>query len=283
MRWTGHEPRVTRVSIHLAAIGDLHLKDSIPSGLAGELADVHRVADALVVAGDITDGGRLPEVELAASLMTTVRVPIVAVLGNHDRRCLRRAAFRRILERAGVTLLDGEATTLRLGAQGATVGFAGVGGYGGGFWPDEGPTWPQYRISQAISIRARREALRLDAALARIGVEAPKHRVVVMHYSPTATTLGDEPLAKYWMLGNAGLARVIDRHRVDLVLHGHAHLGNSHGRTPGGTPVCNVAAPVTGGLTIHGLMPAAGGAPRPAAWSRETAPRELAEIGERRR
>jgi Icc-related predicted phosphoesterase len=271
------------VSIHLAAIGDLHLKESVPDGLADELADVHRVADGLVVAGDITDGGRLPEVELAASLLESVRVPIVAVLGNHDRRCLRRTAFRRILERAGVTLLDGEAATLRLGSRGETVGFAGVGGYGGGFWPDEGPPWPQYRISQAMSIRARREALRLDAALGSVAIDAPKHRVVVLHYSPTATTLGDEPLAKYWMLGNASLARVIDRHQVDLVLHGHAHLGNSHGRTPGGTPVCNVAAPVNGGLTIHALKPVNASSSSLADWRREAAPGKLVDLAERRR
>ena len=69
---------------------------------------------------------------------------------------------------------------------------------------------------------------------------------MVMHYAPTATTLGNEPLVKYWMLGNIELARVIDRHEVDLVLHGHAHRGSRDGTTPGGIPVRNVAAPVIG-------------------------------------
>jgi Icc-related predicted phosphoesterase len=53
------------------------------------------------------------------------------------------------------------------------------------------------------------------------------------------------------MLGNCELGRVIDRHAVDLVLHGHAHLGNPVGTTVGGTPVRNVAQAVTGGLVVH--------------------------------
>lgn len=270
------------MSIRLAAIGDLHVRDNVPDRLAAELSDLHRRSDALVVTGDITDGGRLPEVELAAAVLASVRVPVVAVLGNHDRRCLRRTAFRRILERANVTLLDGEAVTLRLGPQATPVGFAGVGGYGGGFWPDEGPPWPQYRLSQAISVRARREALRLEAALAAAAAHTPRHKVVVMHYSPTTTTLGDEPLAKYWMLGNIALARVIDRHEVDLVLHGHAHLGNPLGRTPGGIPVRNVAVPVTGGVTIHDLASARTRPHPPATWLAETSPLEFVELAERR-
>jgi Icc-related predicted phosphoesterase len=270
------------VSIRLAAIGDLHVRASVPDRLAGELSDVQRRADALVVTGDITDSGRLPEVELVASVLTQVRLPIVAVLGNHDRRCLRRTAFRRILERVGVVLLDGEATALRLGQRGVQVGFAGVGGYGGGFWPDEGPAWPHYRLSQAISVRARREAARLETALSDLSGETLEHKVVVMHYSPTATTLGNEPLAKYWMLGNIELARVIDRHEVDLVLHGHAHLGNSHGSTPGGTPVRNVAAPVTGGLTIHELNGARGRALGVSSWPPDKPRFGFTELAERR-
>jgi Icc-related predicted phosphoesterase len=258
------------VSVRLAAIGDLHVRTEVPTDLIEALGRLHERADGLVVTGDITDGGRLPEFELAAEALAAVRVPIVAVLGNHDRRCLRRAALRRTLERAGVLLLDGDAVTLRLGVTGERVGFAGAGGYGGGFWPVEGPAWPRYRLSQAISVRARREAGRLTTALAALAAEQPARQVVVLHYSPTTTTLGSEPLMKYWMLGNIELARVIDRYPVDLVLHGHAHLGNTDGHTPRGTPVRNVALQVTGGLTFHELT---GAAPAP----RSTAARRRAE------
>ncbi len=76
-----------------------------------------------------------------------------------------------------------------------------------------------------------------------------------MHYAPTTTTLGDEPMVKHWMLGNSILGRVVDRHRVSLVVHGHAHLGNYRGATPGGTPVRNVALPVIGRPAVIDLAP----------------------------
>ncbi len=228
----------------------------------------HR-ADVLVLAGDLTDNGRLLEFESVADALATVGLPIVAVLGNHDRRCLRRTALRRILSRAGVELLDGSATVVELlGPLSADVphplladrqrrlrvGFAGVGGYGGGFWPDEGPPYPPYRAAQALAVRARREAVRLDAALDELDPSVD-HTVVVMHYSPTVSTLGREPLAKQWMLGNSELARVVDRHQVDLVIHGHAHLGNPAGQTLGGTPVRNVATTVVGAPVIEEMPP----------------------------
>jgi len=238
-----------RLPVRIAAIGDLHVRSEIPAGLADELIALHKRADVLVVAGDITDGGRIPEVELAASLFRTVALPIVAVLGNHDRRCLRRTEFRRILESVGVILLDAEATILDLGIR---VGFAGIGGYGGGFWPDEGPYLLHSRVSQALALRARREAIRLETTLAQLETDLT---VVVMHYSPTATTLGNEPPLKYWMLGNSQLGRVIDRHPVDLVIHGHAHLGNPTGQTLGGIPVWNVATTVPGGPVIQDVAP----------------------------
>ncbi len=234
--------------VRIAAVGDLHIRAEAPVGMAEELSALRDRADVLVLAGDITDGGRIPEVEVAADLLRPVGLPIVAVLGNHDRRCLRRTAFRRILESAGVTLLDGEATVLDVGER---LGFAGVGGYGGGFWPDEGPTLPHHRAAQALAVRARREAVRLDHALSLLNVS---RKIVVMHYAPTTSTLGKEPPLKYWMLGNIELAHVIDRHDVELVIHGHAHLGNTYGQTAGGTPVRNVATTVTGGLIVHELV-----------------------------
>ena len=252
--------------VRLAAIGDLHVQTEVSAELADDLTTIHDRADVLVIAGDMTDNGRLAEFEAVASVLSLIRVPVIAVLGNHDRRCLRRTALRRILEVAGVRLLDGTGMSVPVAvaagspAPGSTwpghpvpqmvmVGFAGVGGYGGGFWPDEGPLVPAYRATQAVALRARREAARLDDALQEIvtGVEA---RVVVLHYAPTVTTLGTEPPAKLWMLGNSVLAKVIDQYPVDLVVHGHAHLGNPEGQTPAGTPVRNVAAHVVGAPVV---------------------------------
>lgn len=231
----------------IAAVGDLHIRSTVPSDLVREVRRVNGQADVLVVTGDITNSGRIIEAELAAELFRLVTVPIVAVLGNHDRRSMRMKAFKRILNGAGVIVLEGSSVVFDRGVR---IGFAGVGGSGGGFWPDEEPDTLPRRAWQALAVRARREAARLDAALAALDADI---KVVVTHFAPTTTTLGREPLAKYPLLGNSELARVIDRHEVALVLHGHAHLGNAVGRTPGGTLVRNVAIGVTGGIVLHDL------------------------------
>ncbi len=235
--------------VRLAAVSDLHIQGSAPLCLREELLALRGRVAALVVAGDITDGGRLVEAQLAADLLRQVPVPVVAVLGNHDLRCLRRAAFRRVLEAAGVTVLDGETMVVRAD-DGARIGFAGVSGCGGGFWPIEGPDAFHSRAFKALALRTRMEAARLDAALGLLDADL---RVAVTHFAPTVSTLGREPIAKYWMLGNCELGRVIDRHAVDLALHGHAHLGNPVGRTIGGRPVRNVARPVNGGIVLFDL------------------------------
>ncbi len=237
-------------AIRIAAIGDLHLKTEVPAQMASDLLALDGEADLLVIAGDITESGRIPEVELASELFSTLTMPKIAVLGNHDRRGVRRRAMRHLLEASGVRVLDGNSVTHRF-PDGRSLAVAGVCGYGGGFWPEEPPDLLAARISKAVGVRARREALRLAAALEEIGPADVDAVVVVMHYSPTVSTLGEEPLLKYWMLGNSLLGCAIDEHDVDLVIHGHAHLGNHEGQTPGGTPVRNVAAHVTGGPRIY--------------------------------
>lgn len=234
----------------IAAIGDLHLKADVPQKMADELALIDGSVDLLVIAGDITEGGRLPEVELACDLLAGISTPIIAVLGNHDRRGVRRRAMRLLLEQAGVRLLDGNSIVHEC-RDGRRLGLAGVGGYGGGFWPEEAPDLISARFSKAVGLRARREAIRLQAALDELDREESDAVVVVLHYSPTVSTLGEEPPIKHWMLGNSLLGRVIDDHCVDLVIHGHAHLGNQYGQTPGGTPVRNVAVSVTGGPVVY--------------------------------
>jgi Icc-related predicted phosphoesterase len=208
----------------------------------------------VLLAGDMTENGRPAEVEQMVELAADIDAPIFAVMGNHDRRSLRRKEFRRALATGGIELLDGESTVVEMGS-GLRLGLVGVGGYGGGFWPDEAPDLISTRISQAVAVRARREAARLEAALDALATRDTDITIVIMHYAPTTTTLGSEPMMKHWMLGNSILGRVVDRHKVHLVLHGHAHLGNTHGITPGGTLVRNVALPVVGKPTVIEIGP----------------------------
>jgi Icc-related predicted phosphoesterase len=240
--------------VRIAAIGDLHVRTEIPPAIVQGLEAIGDAVDLLIIAGDITENGRLPEVALASEFFASIDTVKIAVLGNHDRRCIKRAAFRRYLDDAGIILLDGDANVIRL-ADGRVVGVAGVGGYGGGFWPEEPPDAISARITKAVGVRARREAERLEHAISVLNGDGIDLRIVVLHYAPTVSTLGDEPILKYWMLGNSLLGKTIDDHKIDLVIHGHAHLGNQVGQTPLGTPVRNVAAHVTGGPVIYDVQP----------------------------
>ena len=221
--------------MRIASISDLHIWGPISNRLINEFDALHERADVLVIAGDITNNGLLVQAERAATLLSRAQIPIIAVLGNHDRRLPRRRGYTSVLEAAGVTFLNGTTFVMEKGLR---VGFAGVQGSGGGFWPHEGPDTIPRRAAQALAIRGRREAARLDAALATLDTDL---KIVVTHVSPTITTLGNEPRIKFFLLGSSELARVIDRHDVDLVIHGHVHRGTTHGRTPGGTVVRNTA------------------------------------------
>lgn len=60
------------------------------------------------------------------------------------------------------------------------------------------------------------------------GLQAIVHsdvRIVLLHYSPIATTLEGEPPGIHTYLGSERLATPIAEYGADLVLHGHAHAG----------------------------------------------------------
>src|SRR6185369_8755117 len=115
-------------AVRLAAVGDLHVKKSSHGQLAPLLAPVNDRADVLLLCGDLTDYGLPEEAQiLVKELASAVRIPIIAVLGNHDFESGQQAEVCRILSDAGVKMLDGEALDI------AGVGFAGVKGFPGGF------------------------------------------------------------------------------------------------------------------------------------------------------
>jgi Icc-related predicted phosphoesterase len=239
----------TSIPVRVAAIGDLHIREADDLLRFQAIERLRERADVLLIAGDLTDTGRLVEAEIAGELLAASGLPVVAVLGNHDLRSLRRAAFRRLLEQRGIEVLEGRSVHIRLHS-GARIGIAGTTGCGGGFWPVEGPKAIQDRTMKRLALRTSREAAALDAALRSLEADVT---VAVTHFAPTTSTLGQEPFAKYWMLGNCDLGVVLDVRRPDLVIHGHAHLGNRFGMTPGGLPVRNVALPVVGGVHLEAL------------------------------
>jgi Icc-related predicted phosphoesterase len=224
--------------IRIAAVGDLHYGAGSPGILKPGLAHLPDRADLLLLAGDLTRCGGPEEVEVLAEELRGAPIPIVAVLGNHDYHSGREAEVRRVLEGAGVRVLEGEATTVDV--NGVRVGIAGTKGFGGGFRGAHGSDFgePEMRAfvghTKMLSDRLERALTGLDADL----------RVALLHYSPIESTLEGERLEIYPFLGSYLMAEAVDNAGADLVLHGHAHHGTEKGRTPGGVPVRNVAQPV---------------------------------------
>jgi Icc-related predicted phosphoesterase len=221
--------------VRLAAVGDLHVKKSSQGQLQPLLAPVNDRADMLLLCGDLTDYG-LPEEAsiLAKELTAVVRIPILAVLGNHDYESGQHPEVCRILSEAGVKVLDGEATEV-LG-----LGIAGAKGFIGGFGRGTLGAWGEPGVKRFVQ-EAIDEAMKLESALARL--RTPR-RVAVLHYSPIRATVEGEPLEIFPYLGTSRLEEPLNRHPVDVVFHGHAHHGSLEGKTSAGTPVYNVAMPL---------------------------------------
>jgi Icc-related predicted phosphoesterase len=217
--------------MRIAATADIHFIPQNQSALHDQLERVRDQADVLVLAGDLTNYGLPSEMEPLLNLLVRVRVPTIAVLGNHDYESGQEKELMQMLTTGGIKVLDGSAYE-RDG-----VGFAGTKGFVGGF--GRGVLTPFGEPEIKAFVRAAiDEALKLERGLSQL--RTPK-RVVVLHYSPIAETVKGEAPEIYPFMGTSRLAEVIDRHGADLVVHGHAHHGSPVGYTASAVPVHNVA------------------------------------------
>lgn len=197
-------------------------------------AEISENADMLLLCGDLTDYGLADEAEeLVADIRTSVRIPTIAVLGNHDFESGQPELVSKVLDEAGVTMLNGEAVEV------AGVGFAGICGFGGGFGRRMLNAWGEPLIKQFVQ-ESISHAVRLEQALAKL---QSQQRIVVLHYSPIRATLDGEDPEIYAFLGSSRLEEPINRFKVNAVFHGHAHNGALDGKTSTGIPVYNVSAP----------------------------------------
>lgn len=220
--------------VRVAAVGDIHCTRSSQGQLQPLFAAASEQADVLVLCGDLTDYGLVEEAHVLARELGAARIPVVAVLGNHDFESDQPDQVRDVLCQAGIEVLDGDAREIK------GVGFAGVKGFGGGFGPRALGPWGEKTI-KAFVHEAIEEALKLESALARLRVD---RRVALFHYSPIAETCVGEPLEIFPFLGCSRLEEPLNRYPVNVVFHGHAHHGFPEGKTATGTPVYNVSAPL---------------------------------------
>jgi len=224
-----------RESVRIAAVADIHVKKTSQGSHQDLFRNITESADVLLLCGDLTDYGAPEEAKiLAKEITSSLRIPAIGVLGNHDFEAGKQDEIVKILTDAGVTMLDGDVHEVH------GVGFAGVKGFAGGFGRRQLGAWGE-QIIKAFVHETIQEALKLEAALARL--RTPQ-KIAVLHYSPIHATVVGEPPEIQAFLGSSRLEEPIDRYRVSAVFHGHAHRGSLEGRTKGNTPVYNVAMPL---------------------------------------
>jgi len=217
--------------VRIAATADLHFSPQSYDKIRDTMARVRDEADLLVLAGDLTNYGRPQEMESLLNALVRLRVPTVAVLGNHDYESGQQEDLMRLMNDEGIKVLDGT------GYERDGVGFAGTKGFPGGFGRGVLTAFGEPEIKAFVQA-AINETMKLERAMSQL--RTPK-TVVVLHYAPVADTVQGEPTEIYPYLGSSRMAEVVDRHGANLVLHGHAHHGSPDGKTTAGVPVHNVA------------------------------------------
>src|SRR5438046_9818744 len=98
--------------LRIAATADLHYGKHSRGTLHDAFAEISRSADILLLCGDLTDYG-LPEEaeELVADIRAAVRIPILAVLRNHDSESSQPETIAKALDAARPPVLTGAAST----------------------------------------------------------------------------------------------------------------------------------------------------------------------------
>lgn len=224
--------------IRIAAVGDVHAGKEPSADWVAGCARLAAAADLVLYAGDLTQHGLVIEAEALVRPLAAAGLPVVAVLGNHDYNQNRQDEIRAMMERAGIRVLEGEATVVEV--RGKRVGVAGTKGFGGGFSGASASAFGEQAMKDFIHV-TRRDADALSRSLRGLDCDL---RIAVTHYAPTRETLRGEKPEIFPFLGSYLLGAAIDEARCDLAIHGHAHHGTERGVTPGGTPVRNVAMPV---------------------------------------
>jgi Icc-related predicted phosphoesterase len=217
--------------MRIAATADLHYSAQTLGILKEQLGKVRDEADVLIIAGDLTNFGRPEEMEPLVNVLVRLRIPTIAVLGNHDYECGKENELIRMMTSEGIKVLDGT------GYERDGVGFAGTKGFIGGFGRGVLTAFGEPEIKAFVKASID-EAMKLERAMSQLRTTK---RVVVLHYAPIAATVVGEAPEIFPYLGSSRLGEVVDRHGADLIVHGHAHHGSLNGKTTAGIPVHNVA------------------------------------------
>src|SRR5512146_2094654 len=165
--------------MRIAATADLHFTPQNYDRIREQMSRARDEADLLVLAGDLTNYGKPQEMESLLNALVRIRLPIVAVLGNHDDESGQEAELMQMMTAEGIKVLDGT------GYEREGVGFAGTKGFPGGFGRGVLTAFGEREVKAFVQA-AIDECLKLERALSQLRAEK---RVVVIHYSPIPTTV----------------------------------------------------------------------------------------------
>jgi len=226
------EPQVT-----FAHLADLHLTGPADGRTALTRLALARQevteADAIVIAGDVTDRGYDSQLELAGGLLRRLSSerPVIAVPGNHDVSQAWGLGGRRDDADdvgAGLARLAWAGASVRaLDAQRAWPIRVDLHGGGAVLYGIDSTRAPPAARNFARGLIGERQLAALDEDIASL--EPSQRKVLVLHHHVKRLPIGRQlQHLKAWEIGMAlrdrrPLSDLIRRHRVDLVLHGHRH------------------------------------------------------------
>jgi 3',5'-cyclic AMP phosphodiesterase CpdA len=194
----------------LAQVTDLHIKaqgqlsyrvvDTVAMlrACVRHILSLKQQPDAVVITGDLTDGGLPEEYALLRELLAPLAMPLYLMPGNHDQRETLRAAFPEhayLRQSPEFVQYAIDAHPLRIVALDTLIP-----GESGGELCEQRIGW-------------------LDGMLAR-APDMPT--VVLMHHPPFKTLIGH--MDRFGLRSQQALAAVISRHpQVQAILCGHVH------------------------------------------------------------
>jgi uncharacterized protein len=226
------------MAIRVAAAGDIHCSEEERVRLENAFMDAERESDLVLLAGDLTTYGEPEQAAVLADVTRGLRVPVFAVLGNHDWHADRHAELVAALRDGGVRVLERAAETCTV--DGTSVGIVGTKGFVGGFSDSLLPDFGE-PLLRRVYAETSAEVAAIDRGLRKVA--DCDVRLVLLHYAPTTTTIEGERETIWAFLGSERLAGPIAEHRPDAVFHGHGHAGTFAGSIDG-VPVFNVGAAV---------------------------------------
>src|SRR5438270_1047211 len=94
-------------NMRIAAAADLHFSPQSYDRIREPMSHVRDEADVLVLAGDLTNYGKREEMESLLNALVRLRIPTIAVLGNHDYESGQHEELMKMMVTEGIKVLDG--------------------------------------------------------------------------------------------------------------------------------------------------------------------------------